>query len=46
VALKQCPVRQIGQRIIMREMFDPRLDAPALGKVSSVVAQPPSGESL
>ncbi|MHC2438586.1 hypothetical protein ACVMB0_005961 [Bradyrhizobium sp. USDA 4451] len=33
VALEQRPVRQIGQRIVMREIFDPRLRTPPIGDV-------------
>jgi len=31
--LEQRPVRQIGQRVVMGEMFDPGLDAQPLGHV-------------
>ena len=33
VALEQRPVRQVGQRVVMGEMFDPGLDAPRFGHV-------------
>ena len=36
---EQHPVRQVGQRVVMREMRDPLVGAPALGDVVDDVDQ-------
>ena len=44
MALEQRPVRQIGQRVVMGEMFDLAWTRRTSVTSSIVVAQPPSGE--